>query len=532
MAGVLVFGDITDTELTPASLEVATAGANLAGALGEPLLGALVGNDVSGAAGQFRGGFALRAAEAVVALAPHAPPLAALLQSLREHSLLVGRASGASGRVRLSLPSIVRELALERCSTRAPHDPLLASAPVRHMRHFAALASELLAQPGNSELRARFALEQHNALAALRHSLREPASDPSAAFALLRALEPVLLARGPAGELAQLLNSALELGASEPELQAARLGVRQLRARLLAPAGQLERARSELRAVIHDARALGATQLEASARLDLGVAQHFARELDDAREHYERALGLLAEGDDVVSEARCIGNLAAIAHDRAELQPALADYRRAIALLEDASEPRLLANFWGNRALCEHELEQTELAAESYRRALALLEPLGDARLLGIVLSNYGTLMLEQDGPTAALPLQQRACALLQGAGDPRSDALARGRRAVVLAQLDQSEKAERDCAYAERALRHDPIGVATIGLFRGFLELAHARHALRTGARSLAAAEHAAAVQRLARATAVDRCDDLRLYARLLHPVLENVQHELTRLR
>jgi len=461
---------------------------------------------------QFRGGFELRAAEAVVALAPDAPPLATLLQRLREHSLLQTRASGVDGRARLALPSTVRELALERSAMQAEHDPLLASAPARHTRYFAGLASEL---------RAQLALEKHNAQAALRYALHGPAVDLPAAFALLRVLEPVLLARGPAGELAALLDRALELAGDGPELQAAQLGARQLRARLLVPAGKLERAVFELRAVIEGARALGAVPLEASARLDLGVAHHFARDLDLARECYEGALALLAQGDDAVSEARCIGNLAAIAHDRAELQPALADYRRAIALLQEASEPRLLANFWGNRALCEHELEQNALAAESYQRALALLEPLGDARLLGIVLSNYGTLVLEQDGPAAALPLQQRACALLEGAGDPRSDALARGRRAVAHAQLDQSEEAERDCAYAERALRRDPIGVAVIALFRGFIELAHARRALREGSNVLAAAEHAAAAQRLERATAGDHCDDLRLYARLLHAAI-----------
>jgi hypothetical protein len=148
--------------------------------------------------------------------------------------------------------------------------------------------------------------------------------------------------------------------------------------------------------------------------------------------------------------------------------------------------------------------------------------------LLGIVLSNYGTLVLAQDGPVAALPLQERACALLQGAGDPRSDALARGRRAVVHAQLDQSEEAERDCAFAERALRRDPVGVAVIALFRGFIELAHARRALHTGSSMLAATECAAAARRLERATAGDRCDDLRLYARLLEPALASVDHRL----
>ena len=57
MAGVLVFGEVADGGLSPVSLEVATAGAALAEALGEPLLGALVGDD-AGAAEQFRGGFA------------------------------------------------------------------------------------------------------------------------------------------------------------------------------------------------------------------------------------------------------------------------------------------------------------------------------------------------------------------------------------------------------------------------------------------------------------------------------------------
>ena len=42
MPGVLVIGEVSDGHLLPASLEAATAGAALAQALGEPLLGALL----------------------------------------------------------------------------------------------------------------------------------------------------------------------------------------------------------------------------------------------------------------------------------------------------------------------------------------------------------------------------------------------------------------------------------------------------------------------------------------------------------
>ncbi len=57
MAGVLVFGDLADGQLTSDSLEVAAAGAGLAEALNEPLLGALVGDDLAAACERFSGGF-------------------------------------------------------------------------------------------------------------------------------------------------------------------------------------------------------------------------------------------------------------------------------------------------------------------------------------------------------------------------------------------------------------------------------------------------------------------------------------------
>jgi electron transfer flavoprotein alpha subunit len=53
MPGVLIVGDIADARLSAASARLATAGAKLAQALGEPLLGALVGTDIAGAADEF-----------------------------------------------------------------------------------------------------------------------------------------------------------------------------------------------------------------------------------------------------------------------------------------------------------------------------------------------------------------------------------------------------------------------------------------------------------------------------------------------
>ena len=487
----------------------------------------------------FRDGFEPAAAQAVVALANGAPPLPELLRSLREQSLLVSRtARGDARQLRLSLFAAVREFALEQWTLHAPNDALLAAAPSRHAHYFAARARELLAAPvaldderaGLAPLRAR---ERENLVAALEHALAAQPPELAAAFTMLRALEPVLLARGLAGELASLLQRALSLAATAvpADLQLAEqlAAARQLHARLLLPAGQLERARAELASALASAQQLELSALQAGIWLDLGVAHHFARELEAARSCYQTALALLQEHDDVINEARCVGNLAAIAHDRGELQAALSGYRRAIALLEATQEPRLLANFCGNLALCEHELAQTEAARASYQRALALLEPLGDARLLGIVLSNFGTLELAQGRLGDALALQERACVLLQDAGDPRSDGLARGRRAVALSLLDRLPEAERQSANAERMLRRDPLGSAVLALLHAFIELGHARLATRSGSFEQAQAELDASAQRAERAQHAelhdtrlyDQCDDVRLYLSVLEPAL-----------
>jgi electron transfer flavoprotein alpha subunit len=58
MAGVLVFGDSVGGKLAPASLEMAVAGAALAQALNEPLVGALIGDGLEAAAAEFAGSFA------------------------------------------------------------------------------------------------------------------------------------------------------------------------------------------------------------------------------------------------------------------------------------------------------------------------------------------------------------------------------------------------------------------------------------------------------------------------------------------
>ncbi len=492
----------------------------------------------------FRGGFTLPAAQALVELAPSSPPLVDLLRSLREQSLLVSSVQGGDGlQVRLSMFAAVREYALEQLATNTHVHPGLAGAPARHARYHAALAERLgrEARSGTgANARAQLDHEHENLVTAAEHALAQQPPEPHPALQVLLALEPVLLARGPGSELAAVLERAITAAEAQAEsasvLHLAR--ARQLRARLLVPAGELEHAKAELARVLDTADRHADRALQASARLDLGVAHHFARDLDRARACYERALELLADGDDAAAEARCQGNLAAIHHDRGELLLAAPGYRRAIALLEESGEPRLLANFCGNLALCEHELGRPRSARVLYERACGLLEPLGDARLLGIVLGNLGTLALAEHDPARALALHERACALLEGSGDRRSEGLALGRRAAALSCLGRLDEAERHMAAGERLLRRDAIGRAVIELLRALLDLERARQALEVDAAALADAELASAERRIAQARQAlhhgkplhDQCDDLRLYLQVIEARLQQVRAELAR--
>jgi tetratricopeptide (TPR) repeat protein len=266
---------------------------------------------------------------------------------------------------------------------------------------------------------------------------------------------------------------------------------------------------------------------------------HFARELDLAAECYERALESLADADDAVAEARCHGNLGAVAHDQGRMHAAADGYRQAIALLEDAGEPRLTANFRGNLALLEHEHRQYDVARELYERAALELEEACDARVLGIVLGNWGTLELAAErrrlgphGPDLAREAEPRAYALfarahalLEGCGDRRSLGLAAARLGAVHALEGRLDDAEGHLARAERQLRRDPLAKIVAACLRGFVDLGRAVRSAerRDAAGARASLERAKARYEVAMAAelagraALDQSDDLRLYGGLL---------------
>ena len=524
----------------------------------------------------FHGPFSLSAAERVLRLPPGSPSVLALLESLREQSLLVARGVETAG-LTLSMPAVLREFAREQLAhtlastspgatqAEGPQpesslqtQPGLGSADTA--RSVAADLSLSAFSPSLSGLRERHAaycsemaefaqrageqapdaIDSADWMAALDHVLSPLGSDVSRALSLLLALERPLLAGGRGSRLAAQLDRTLGVLRSPTELPdalASKLArARQLRARLLAPSGELALAQSEFEAVQREAERLQDRHLLGTCLLDLGVVHHFRRDLPAANACYEAALDVLSELDDPVAEARCQGNQGAIFHDQAQLSQAALGYRRAIALLPPQGQDRLLANFQGNLALVEHERGHVEEARELYEKACALLEALLDARLLGIVLGNYGTLELAQQQLDRALARLERAHALLERSGDRHSEGLSLARLGVALALVGRIPEAEQRAARAQRLLRKDAVASAVAALLASSIDLARAEQAQAAGRtceasealeRAGAACERARSQQH-AGARLYDQSDDLRHYLAILEPRLAAAERTL----
>src|SRR5262249_8546193 len=156
---------------------------------------------------------------------------------------------------RMSMLGAVREFVLEQLAQHAPRDAVLAGAAARHAHYYSARAAELLPSPlkrtvDASRLAALRARDGENLIAAVEHALAPYAADIAAACSVVCALEPLLLLRGPSSELARLLERALSLAESSESALVEVAAARQLRARLLTPAGQLDRARADLEAAL------------------------------------------------------------------------------------------------------------------------------------------------------------------------------------------------------------------------------------------------------------------------------------------
>lgn len=478
----------------------------------------------------FRGGFSAVAVQAVLGPVDATRPLLEVLHSLRDKSVLRSHAAeGLAGHVRFTMFAAIREFAAERLDDAALADQVRA----RHATFFLAAGEAWAAGvdgPGGPACLRNLALERDNLLRVHEDALAAVTADAGAAARTLRCalvLDALAAVQGPLAPQLELLERTLvatEHAEVAPQLRARTLRARG-RARLLA--GQATAALRDLERALVDAQ--GDPALRAAVLTDLGVYHHRQRrDPVAARGAYEQALALARVAYDRHTEARALGNLAALWHDQRALDPARVHYHGVLELVRELGNRRIEGVHVANLGVLEQECGHLERARAHFEAAIELLGALGERRHVAIVISNQATLDHEEGALEAARRGHERALALLREVGDAHSEALCLSRLGRVTAALGWIDEARACMSAAERLLSRipDPVAQQAVHVDRGFIEIAEAA----AGAPDRAAELLAAVRRRISDARAapgqgeppwIDRSDDIRSAVRLLERAL-----------
>lgn len=393
----------------------------------------------------FEGGFTLAAAEGVLDLGAwsDAPWVVDVVQALADKSLLrtwTVEAAGASpAETRFGMYVSLQEYARrklqdERAVARGGSGAAAErAAEERHGRWYARYGTEeMLADldRGSGAERRRAERDLDNLLSACRRALDR--GDGDVAHATFRIAWALLELRGP-------MATALELGRALAEVPG------------LDPAAR------------------------ADVLVSLASAAWFAGRMDEARTHYEAALGVFRQRGDRVQEANVRSNLANYHRARGETGDAQVHYDAALAICREVGARRLEGVILGNLGIMCREQGRLEDARANYDAALAIDREVGNRAAEGIVLSNLGNLSRAQGRLDEAQARHEAALAVHREVGSRRSEGHVLGSLGNVLA--DQGRCAEaRACFDAALAIHREFGDRRFEGVVHGYLGSVYAQ--------------------------------------------------------
>jgi tetratricopeptide (TPR) repeat protein len=411
----------------------------------------------------FVGGFTLRAAEAVLDLSAFAEAPLALdaVQTLVDKSLLRAEAD----RRDIEEPYFGMYVSIHEYATQKLRAPgafdgsgpkAEQSAWIRHGSFYARFGTEdaldALDGHGGVEMRRRLALDLENLVTACRRAVAR--GDGESAAATLSAAWAVLALRGPFASANALGREALTCKGLSAVAQARVLSCSGDACWL---AGRMEEAREHYERALAIHREAGDRRLEGHVLGNLGKVHEVQGRMEEAREHYERALAVSREVDNRCDEGIVLGSLGLLHQTQGRMEEARECYERALVLDREVGNRRFEGQVLGNLGLLHRAQGRTLDAREHYERALAVSREVGNRRSEGHVLGFLGELHQSQGRMEEAREHLERSLAIDREVGD-------RIFEGVVLANLgalhiDQGRTSEAQEHY-ERALAiHREVG-------------------------------------------------------------------------
>jgi len=407
----------------------------------------------------FRGGFDVRAAEAVLELpgGAEAPKAVDVLQALRDASLLQASLEGPRSRVRLSLHAAVRAWAEARLDANGARAALEERHAAHHLARARHACARLEERSDDDAALATLSDERENLLAVHRRGLAAPATRNAWALEAAALLDPLLQAQGPWDLRESLLEEALLVAGptADPTRRARALSCRGLarvyRNRPTEAARDLEEAAALARASgdpILEGTALSAAGMTLSQRL---------RRPAEAIPMLLRAITLFAGANAPGPEGLARSRLGWAQYLEGRVPEAVVSFEAALSRFRDVGDRRREALALADRAIVAHDHGRIEEARLSYEQALAVLRGMGEQPDQVRVMGFLGLVAAEQGRHDAAAVLLDQGIRLAGRLGHLWAEATWIGYRGLAREVAGDPDGARR--GYDRALARHRRLG-------------------------------------------------------------------------
>jgi predicted ATPase len=419
--------------------------------------------DVLAQCAVFRGGFDVRAAEAILqvhpvgAAAQDGPRTVDILQGLRDASLLQATLEGPGSRVRLSLHAAVRAWADQRLEAGGARPALEERHAAHHLGRARVAVARLDERSDDDAALASLSDDRENLLVVHHRGLADPTLRSAWALEAAALLDPLLQAQGPWVLRESLLEEALLVAgpATAPDLRARALLCRGLarvyRNRPAEAARDLDEA-ATLSRVCGDALLEGA----ALSAAGMTLSQRLRRPAE-AVPVLVRAIELLGGAGAPGPAGLARSRLGWAHYLRGRVPEAVASFEAALASFRGVGDRRREALALADRAIVAQDHGRIEEARLSYEQALAVLRGMGEQPDQVRVMGFLGLVAAEQGRHDAAVMLLDQGIQLAGRLGHPWAEATWVGYRGLAREIAGDPERAR--ASYDLALARHRRLG-------------------------------------------------------------------------
>ena len=209
--------------------------------------------------------------------------------------------------------------------------------------------------------------------------------------------------------------------------------------------GNLEESLNIFRDALQKSQKIGDIYIENAVRVNLANTNFNLRRYSEAREDYEKSLGILNALGDQQGMAVVLMNLGSICYISKQYTEALKRFDECIKIYCDISDRRDECIALINRGNVYRDMHQWDSSFDDYRKSLNISRMFNDRFNEGQVLRNMGVAHLNLNNLEDAIKVFNDALSIFKDMGDVREEAGLLINRAIAYANNQEKELAKRD---------------------------------------------------------------------------------------